>query len=49
MENLKQAIEKQREKMDRMASRALDLGELMKEAEVMDHLIEQYEEKKAAV
>ena len=49
MENLKQAIEKQREKMDQMASQALDLEELMKEARVMDLLIEQYERKNAAV
>lgn len=43
MEDLKQAIEKQREKMDQMASQPGNQEELLKEAEIMDRLIEQYE------
>lgn len=42
--NIKKAIEEQRKKLDHMAESAVNLTELLKEAEKMDSLIEAYEE-----
>lgn len=43
--NIKKAIEEQRKKLDHMTESAVNLTELLEEAQKMDLLIEAYEEK----